>query len=133
VKRTSGDLVYRYGTVGGIPDKQIQNLLKVQLLKEKPDIEFARKYLKIHGLGENRYLCFFGIYAFQPEIFNCLDYLIKHHMRERDEYQLTSAMELLLKQNPDFHAYEIQGEFYDLGNPLSYVNAINAYSKPHSG
>ncbi len=90
---------------------------------EKPDVETARRRLRFPGLGEGRYLAHAGIYAFCPEIFDCIDALDGAGERE-----LADAQSLLLKRRPsDYLLLEIAGEALDTGTPANYAAAFQAW------
>jgi UTP--glucose-1-phosphate uridylyltransferase len=58
--------------------------------------------------------------VFTPAIFDCLDYNIRHDVREKGEFQLTSAQALLAAREP-YLAFEACGERYDMGVPFGLV------------
>ena len=111
----------RYGTIAGtlLPgtDPPIYTITE---MVEKPAVDYARLHLRTPGLPDDQYLCFFGIHAFSPAIFDCLDYLIQNDLRQRGEIQLTSAQELLLEREP-YLACEITGISYDMGIPEGLI------------
>lgn len=111
----------RYGTIAGtrLPGTNLP-VYTIREMTEKPAVDYARAHLRTPGLPDDQYLCFFGIHAFSPAIFDYLDYLIQHDLRQRGEIQLTSAQELLLKREP-YLACEIAGVSYDMGIPEGLV------------
>ena len=58
--------------------------------------------------------------VFTPAIFDCLAYNIRHDVREKDEFQLTSAQALLAAREP-YLAFEARGERFDMGVPFGLV------------
>ena len=68
-----------------------------------------------------KYLCFFGIHVFPPEIFDCLQYLVDHDIRVKNEIQLTSGQELLLDRSDVYLAATVDGARYDMGVPEGLV------------
>ncbi len=121
-------VISRYGAIAGNPSSNNKKLYEVTEFKEKPDIDYGKKHLRIAGLPNDQYLCFFGIYAFQPEIMDILQEMIKDDIRDKGEIQLTGAMELYRQRTDKIYAYEINGVYYDIGNPQNYVEAIKAFS-----
>jgi UTP--glucose-1-phosphate uridylyltransferase len=111
----------RFGTIGGVPISGRPGAIKVTRMVEKPTVDLARAELRDMGLPEGMYQCFFGIHAFPSAIFDCLEYLIDHDIRQRNEIQLTSAQELLLRDVPLYVACMIEGERYDMGVPEGLV------------
>jgi len=121
VKRTPEEMLHLFGTVRGepLPDPS-GRLYEVTAIKEKPTPEYAEEHLRTPGLRRGEYLCFFGMQVFTPAIFDCLEYHIRHDIRERGEIQLTSSQEML-RQRERYLAYEAVGDRYDMGVPYGYV------------
>ena len=90
--------------------------------------DYELHHLRVLGLAENEYLCLFGQYILTPGIFDCLQYHIEHNLRERNEIQLTSSLEML-RQQEGYYAYETQGNRYDIGVPEGYVETITALAE----
>lgn len=119
VKRTPEDMLHLFGTVQGRP-LDVPRLYEVTAIKEKPSPEYADEYLRTAGLRRGEYLCFFGMQVFTPAIFDCLEHLIRNEIRERGEFQLTSA-QAILRDRDRYLAYEALGDRYDMGVPYGYV------------
>lgn len=121
VARTPEHLLFRYGTVGGtlLPGTN-PPIYEITAMTEKPTVEQAREHLRTEGLPSGEYLCFFGIHVFPPSIFGYLEHLISHDVRQKGEIQLTSAQELLFK-NERYLAGEVQGTRYDMGVPEGLI------------
>lgn len=128
VLRTPEKLLYRFGTIGAEPIKNDSGVYKVTELIEKPKIAYARQHLRVPGLAKKEYLCLFGQYILTPGIFACLQYHIDHNLRENNEIQLTSSLEML-RQQEGYYAYETQGNRYDIGVPEGYIETITAFAK----
>jgi UTP--glucose-1-phosphate uridylyltransferase len=118
----------RVGVVRGEPIDGHEGGYRITAMAEKPSSEFARQHLITPGLAPEEYLCFFGIHAFGAEIFSCLDHLITNDIRVKNEIQLTSAQELLLRQSPLYVACGVNGERYDIGVPEGYVESQVAFA-----
>ena len=86
-------------------------------MAEKPAAERAAQELRTPGLRPGEYLCFFGMHVFTPAIFDCLGYNIAHDVRDKGEFQLTSAQAMLAEREP-YLAFETRGERYDMGVPF---------------
>ena len=109
--------IFRYGILAGCPVPNTDpHVYEISAMVEKPTVEYARAHLHTPGLPDGEYLAHFGIHAFTPAIFDCLAHLIEHNMRERDEFQLTSA-QVLLQQRERYLLCEVAGERLDMGNP----------------
>lgn len=119
VKRTPEDMLHLFGTVQGRP-LDSPRLYEVTAIREKPTPEYADEHLRTPGLRRGEYLCFFGMQVFTPGIFDCLEHLIRNGVRERGEFQLTSA-QALLRDRERYLAYEALGDRYDMGVPYGYV------------
>jgi len=99
----------RYGI---IDYEKEDNNLKIKNMVEKPNPEEApSNYAMI------------GRYILQPEIFK---YLATHTKGSGNEIQLTDAMHRLLSEQ-DFYAVNYEGERYDCGNPIGFLDANIAY------
>jgi UTP--glucose-1-phosphate uridylyltransferase len=120
VRRTPERLLHLFGTVRGEPVADAERVYRVTAMAEKPGVEFAERALRTPGLRTGEYLCFFGMHVFTPAIFDCLGYNIAHGIREKGEFQLTSAQALLAEREP-YLAFEARGERYDMGIPYGYA------------
>jgi UTP--glucose-1-phosphate uridylyltransferase len=120
VKRTPEHLLHLFGTVRGEPLEGEEGLYRVVAMVEKPSPARAAQELRTPGLAPGEYLCFFGMQVFTPAIFDCLAYNIRHGVREKGEFQLTSAQALLAAHEP-YLAFEAHGERYDMGVPFGLV------------
>ncbi len=109
--------IFRYGILAGRPvPNTTPPVYEIAAMAEKPTVKYARAHLQTPGLPDGDYLAHFGIHAFTPAIFDCLAYLIENNLRERDEFQLTSA-QVLLQQRERYLLCEVAGERLDMGNP----------------
>jgi len=100
------------------------NVYRCTDLIEKPDPETARQRLATPGLPAGRFLAHFGIYAFSPALFDCLDERMAAGRSDGDEIQLTDAQALLLERHPeDYHLLRVEGTAYDAGTPNGYAAA----------
>lgn len=127
VQKTPEELLSHFGTVAGKRHEDNSRLYRVSEIREKPSINYARKHLRIDGLEKGQYFCMFGQYALTSGLFDCLKYQVDNDIRERDEIQLTTALQLLHQDEKDFYAYETNGKGYDIGNPKAYVQTISEY------
>ncbi len=131
VEVTPEEDVSQYGTVAGIWHENDTDILSITEFAEKPTIDYARTSLRVPGLKENEYLCVFGQYVLQPEVFELLEDNIEHNLRETGEFQLTSVLDAL-RQRYNFLAYKTKGRRFDTGLPLAYQETIEQFSKPLS-
>jgi len=121
VTETPEEQLKSFGTIQG--KKVSEGVYEVTMLKEKPDVEYARKHLRIDELKEGTYLCNFGIDVLTPRIFEILDYNIRNDIRLRGEFQLRDAMETLMEKE-GMYARLVAGERYDIGTPQEYVKTV---------
>jgi len=117
VMRAPEASIFRYGILAGRPVLDTAPpVYEIVTMAEKPSVDYARAHLHTPGLPGGEYLAHFGIHAFTPAIFDCLAYLIENNLRERDEFQLTSA-QVLLQERERYLLCEVDGERLDMGNP----------------
>jgi UTP-glucose-1-phosphate uridylyltransferase/mevalonate kinase len=125
LRRTPEDQIANLGTATGVwlePDR----LINVTEFAEKPTAEYARTNLRVQGLPDGEYLTFFGEYVIGPQIFSYLDEHIRNNVRERGEFQLTSALDRLRREE-GFQGLVIDGRRFDIGLPDSYVDTLRAF------
>jgi len=127
LRRTPEDQIAAFGTVTGVwldPNR----LLNVTEFAEKPTVDYARSNLFIGGLPEGEYLTLFGQYIIKPQIFEYLEEHITNNVRERGEFQLTSALDRL-RQEDGFHGLIIDGRRFDIGLPEHYLETLKTFSE----
>jgi UTP-glucose-1-phosphate uridylyltransferase/mevalonate kinase len=122
LRRTPERTVSRYGTVTGQWLEE-NRLLRATKLAEKPSINHARAHLRVPGLPEGEYLTIFGPYLLKPQVFDYLQEQIAGNQRERGEFQLTTALERLQRED-GFLGLVVDGQGYDIGLPDSYLHAL---------
>ncbi|MBN1352609.1 UTP--glucose-1-phosphate uridylyltransferase [candidate division KSB1 bacterium] len=130
VQQTPVHMLKYFGTLTGEPIDVTKHIYKVTHICEKPSAEYARAHLNVPGLPADQYLCFFGMHIFTSKIFDMLEYQISRKMRERGEYQLTSAQERLRSLDGQYYAVEIQGERFDIGIPSEFKRTIARFGEP---
>jgi len=124
VMQTPESKLKYFGTIAGSPDPALPGLYAVAEIAEKPSIEYAREHFRIDGVPEGYYLSWFGLHAFTPEIFDCIEYHIRRGICERGEIQLTNAQELLRQRRNEYYAYEVRGIRCDIGVPSEYARTM---------
>ncbi len=127
LRLTHKDRVINFGTASG---KWIEHsrLLDISQLAEKPSEDYARTYLHVAGLPVDHYLTFFGLYIIKPKVFDCLEEQIAGNLRERGEFQMTTALERLRRED-GFLGLVIDGETYDIGLPSSYLQTLTRFGQ----
>jgi len=127
LRRTPEDQIANFGTATGIWLEEGE-LLSVTEFSEKPTIDYARECLRMPGLPEDEYLTVFGQYVIKPQIFDYLEEHIQHNVRERGEFQLTSALDRL-RQEDGFLGVVVQGRRFDIGIPEYYLETLRTFSQ----
>ncbi len=106
--------VHKYGVIAPAEGADASaDLIKMKAMVEKPPREEAPSNLKITGR-----------YILQPEIFGLL---ADQPPGAGNEIQLTDAMERLMGMQ-DFYAARFEGEDYDCGDKMLYLQACAAYA-----
>jgi UTP-glucose-1-phosphate uridylyltransferase len=127
LRRSTEDKIANFGTATGtwLEDGR---LLNVTEFAEKPTVDYARSSLRVSGLAENEYLTVFGQYIIKPQIFDYLEENVRNNVRERGEFQLTSALDRL-RQEDGFLGLIIDGQRYDIGLPAYYLETMQSFPK----
>ncbi len=112
------ETIYKAGCVTGVW-QELNSILSVTQLSEKPDIEYARQHLRVAGMAEDQFLCIFGLYVLTPKIFDFLQEHISNNIREKGEFQLTSCLDEL-RQDEGMTGYVVKGRCFDTGLPDAY-------------
>ena len=117
-----------YGTIAGKRLPGRPEMISVTRIVEKPTIETARQSLRVDGLKEGEFLGWFGMHVLSPAIYDVLGEMIHENDRQKGEFQLTYAQELL-RQRQGYFALEIQdGTRFDFGTPQDFVNSIARFA-----
>ncbi len=127
LRRSTEDKIANFGTATGIWLEE-GRLLNVTEFAEKPTLDYARSNLRVPGLAGDEYLTVFGQYIIKPQIFNYLEEHIRNNVRERGEFQLTSALDRL-RQEDGFLGLIIDGQRFDIGLPEYYLETLQTFSR----
>jgi UTP-glucose-1-phosphate uridylyltransferase/mevalonate kinase len=127
LRRTPEDMIANFGTIAGVWLED-ENILNVTEFTEKPTVDYARNNLRVPGLPEDEYLTVFGQYILKPQIFEFLEEHIQNNVRERGEFQLTSALDRLRRED-GFHGLIVEGTRFDIGLPGSYLETLNTFQE----
>ena len=127
MRRTPEDKIGTFGTMTGVwLDDGLT--LNVTEFAEKPTLDYARTNLRVSGLGEDEYLTIFGQYIIKPKLFEYLQEHIENNVRERGEFQLTSALDRL-RQEDGFLGLVVDGQRFDIGLPSYYLETLQEFRK----
>ncbi len=127
LRRTPESHIGSFGTATGVwmdPGR----LLNVTEVYEKPSIDYAQTKLRMPGLPSDEYLTMFGQYIIKPQLFDYLEEHIENNVRERGEFQLTSALDRLRKED-GLLGLLLDGTRYDIGQPSYYLETIKAFAQ----
>jgi UTP--glucose-1-phosphate uridylyltransferase len=116
------EMIHKAGCITGVWQEEFsisQSILQVTQVYEKPTIEYARQNLRVEGMGEDEFLCIFGLYALTPKIFEFLEEHINSDFREKGEFQLTSCLEKL-REAEGMTGLVVDGKTFDIGMPNVY-------------
>ena len=128
LRRTPAGEISNFGTIAGVWVEDA-HLLSVTEFAEKPNLDYARLNLRVPGLSESEYLTVFGQYVIKPQLFEILEEHITNNVRERGEFQLTSALDRLRQEN-GFLGLLMDGKRYDIGLPEYYLDTLKTFSQP---
>ncbi len=103
------------------------HVLQISKFIEKPTPEEVRQHLQMPGLQPGQVLSFLGQYILSPQVFTALAQHIEQDDREQGEVQLTACLEALL-QNEGCDGLVVQGQRFDIGNPLAYREAVMRFT-----
>ena len=127
LRLTPEEQIGNFGTVTGVWIKN-ESVLNVTEFSEKPNLDYARTNLRVPGLPDNEYLTVFGQYIIKPILFEFLREHIENNVRERGEFQLTSALDRL-RQEDGFLGLMIEGKRYDIGLPEYYLETLRTFGQ----
>lgn len=116
VDEVPAERVSSYGVIAPADGAGEGPIVRMKGMVEKPPVDKAPSRLKITGR-----------YILQPEVF---DLLATQTPGAGGEIQLTDAMERLM-QTQDFYAFRYQGQDYDCGDKLLYLEAVAAMALNH--
>jgi len=101
--------------------------LNITEFAEKPALDYARAHLRVPGITDGEYLTVFGQYVLEPRLFDYLEENITNNVRERGEFQLTSALDRL-RQESGFQGLIVDGRRFDIGLPHHYLETLATFN-----
>lgn len=119
--------IRRFGCVSGVWEKS-GDTLSIGEFAEKPEPGYAREHLRVEGVADGHYLTVFGQYVLTPRIFEFLEENIRHNLRERGEFQLTTCLERLRREE-GFTGVVVRGRRFDIGTPDAYRDTLMEFGK----
>jgi UTP-glucose-1-phosphate uridylyltransferase/mevalonate kinase len=126
LRRTPKSLIGRFGTAAGLWENFDEGVLNITEFAEKPSEDYAIENLRVDRLGEDEYLTIFGLYVLSPSVFNVLKEHIGQNLRLAGEFDLTAALDTV-RAEEGFLGYLINGDRFDIGLPLSYLETVKEF------
>jgi len=127
LKRTPESDISSFGVVNGVWLEE-QRVMNITEFAEKPTLDYARTNLHPPRIPEGDYLTVFGQYIIKPEVYDILENNIRNNLRERGEFQLTSALDRL-RQMDGFQGLVIEGRRFDIGIPEHYLQTLQDFAR----
>jgi UTP-glucose-1-phosphate uridylyltransferase/mevalonate kinase len=127
LRRTPEDEIGNFGVLTGVWLEE-EKLLNLSEFAEKPTLDYAQTNLRVPNFPKEEYLTVFGQYVLKPQVFDILKEHIDNNVRERGEYQLTSALDRL-RQEDGFMGLVIDGKRFDIGLPDYYLETLQTFRR----
>jgi UTP-glucose-1-phosphate uridylyltransferase/mevalonate kinase len=127
LRRTLESEIAAFGTATGVW-LETGKLMNVTEFAEKPTLDYARTNLRVPGLPEGDYLTIFGQYVLKPRLFDYLEEHIRNNVRQRGEFQLTSALDRL-RQEDGILGLVVDGRRFDIGLPEHYLDTLRTFAE----
>jgi UTP--glucose-1-phosphate uridylyltransferase len=127
LKVSPAEEIGNFGCVSGVWEEP-GAVLTVTEVAEKPDLAYAREHLHVEGLSDDLFLTLFGQYVLTPRIFEYIEENISRNIREHGEFQLTSCLDRLRRED-GLTGYVVRGRAFDIGNPETYLRTITEFGK----
>lgn len=123
------EAVVHYGIFSGAWENKEQTVLKLSRIAEKPTCEYAKDFLAVSDKQRvENYYAAFGAYVITDGIFDRLEEMIQQKIMEKNEIQLTGALEYVMK-NSGMMAFVPDGRSFDIGNAEAYRETINQFGR----
>jgi UTP--glucose-1-phosphate uridylyltransferase len=126
IQPTRENQVIFFGTVGGVPVTQSDNLYEVSTVIEKPTPTVAEQQLIVAGQRAGYYLCLFGMHVLTPTILTLLKKSLQAAPEGRDT-DLSSSLNRLA-QTERYLAFQIDGSRYDISYKYGLLLTQLAFS-----
>ena len=124
IQPTRENEVIHFGTVGGSPLPQVDNVYDVSKVVEKPTPTIAEQELVVAGQRAGYYLCMFGMHVLTPSLMS----ILRQKLESTDgAIDLSSSLNEL-SQAERYHAFEVDGARYDISYKYGLLIAQLAIS-----
>ncbi len=120
VTRRDESEIGQLGVVGVriMPDRS--SVFELTDMREKPSPSDAQATLRIPGSHMREYFCIFGIYLLPGHFMEYLQTVREQHQGELD---LSASLRRWISTDGGL-AYEVEGDFLDIGTPRNYCDTI---------
>ncbi|MEQ8756407.1 MAG: UTP--glucose-1-phosphate uridylyltransferase [Coleofasciculus sp. G1-WW12-02] len=125
----SAEIIHKAGCVAGVW-QEVNSVLAVTQVCEKPDLDYARSHLRVEGMAEDKFLGIFGMYVLKPKIFDILADSINQNRRYKGEFQLTTCLDTL-RQDEELIGYWVKGRYFDTGMPEFYRETLINFGRDY--
>ena len=126
IQPTRENEVAFFGTVGGTPVAQSDNLYEVNMVIEKPTPTIAEQHLIVAGQRAGYYLCMFGMHVLTPTVLTLLQKSLDAAPASQN-IDLSSSLNQLA-QTERYLALEIDGSRYNISYKYGLLLAQLAFS-----
>lgn len=126
IQATRENEVIFFGTVGGTPLAQSDNLYEVSTVIEKPTPTVAEQRLIVAGQRAGYYLCMFGMHVLTPAVMHLLQKSL-NDVPEGKSIDLSSSLNQLAKVER-YLALEVDGSRYNISYKYGLLLAQLAFS-----
>lgn len=122
VRRRNESEIHQYGVVGVRAITDETNIYELTDMREKPSLNAETATLRIPG-NKPQYFCVFGIYLLPGKF---MEYLENAKQQSSGELDLSAALQTWIKTDGGF-AYEVAGEFFDVGTPTNFRDTVISF------
>jgi len=126
IQPTRENQVISFGTVGGTPLTQSDDIYEVSTVIEKPTPTVAEQRLIVAGQRAGYYLCLFGMHVLTPTVLNLLKAALQA-APEGKNIDLSSSLNRLA-QAERYLAFKIDGSRYDISYKYGLLLTQLAFS-----
>jgi UTP--glucose-1-phosphate uridylyltransferase len=125
VSRCWESQISQRGLVGvrSLPDQS--RVFELSDMREKPTVREARASVCIPGSEPPQYFCLFGIYLLPGQF---MEYLAAASQQNQGELDLSAALRSWIYRDGGL-AYEVDGEFLDIGTPTGFRSTVTRFSQ----
>jgi len=126
IQPTRENEVAFFGSVGGIPVAQSDNLYEINTVIEKPTPTIAEQHLIVAGQRAGYYLCMFGMHVLTPTVLTLLQQSLDAATTGQN-IDLSSSLNQLTRTER-YLALEIEGSRYNISYKYGLLLAQLAFS-----